>query len=90
MDVNGGFFMETTIMAITINPRSAHAPEAQTVLTKYGCLIKTRVGVHEISETSCSERGIIILHLISKPDEILELEKELKAIEGITVKSISI
>lgn len=82
--------METTIMALTIDPRSAHAPQVQTVLTKHGCNIKTRIGLHETSQDSCSERGIILLHINSDSDEIKKLEKELLDVEGVTVKHMSL
>ncbi len=82
--------METTIMALTIDPRSAHAPQVQTVLTKHGCIIKTRIGLHETSSDSCSERGIILLHINSASDEVKELEKELLDVEGVTVKHMSL
>lgn len=81
----GGFFMETAIMALTIDPRSAHAPQVQTVLTKHGCIIKTRLGLHETSEDFCSERGLILLQLRSDSGEIKELEDELKDVEGVKV-----
>jgi hypothetical protein len=78
--------MKTTIMALTIDPRTSHAAEVQTVLTKHGCIIKTRIGLHEVQEDSCSERGLILLHVVSDSDEVQELEMELKDIHGITVK----
>ena len=80
--------MKTTIMALTIDPRTAHAPEVQTILTKHGCIIKTRIGLHEVQEDSCSERGLILLHVNSDLNEVQELENELKNIEGINVKSM--
>ena len=82
--------METTIMAVTIDPRSAHAPQVQTVLTKYGCIIKTRLGLHEVSRDSCSEEGLIILHIHSSLDEIETLKNELLDIEGVKVKYMSL
>jgi len=78
--------VKTTIMALTIDPRDDHAPQVQTVLTKHGCIIKTRIGLHEVQENSCSQRGLIILHITSDSEEVEELEKELKDIEGISVK----
>jgi hypothetical protein len=78
--------VKTTIMAVTIDPRTARAPQVQTVLTKHGCIIKTRIGLHEVQEDSCSERGLIILHVISDSNEVQELENELKDIQGINVK----
>ena len=82
--------METIIMALTIDPRSAHAPQVQTVLTKHGCIIKTRIGLHEVSQKSCSEEGLIILHIHSSLDEIKVLENELIDVEGVKVKYMSL
>jgi len=82
--------METIIMALTIDPRSAHAPQVQTVLTKHGCIIKTRIGLHEVSQKSCSEEGLIILHIHSSLDEIKILENELLDVEGVKVKYMSL
>ena len=78
--------MKTTIMALTIDPRTAHAAEVQEVLTKHGCIIKTRIGLHEVQEDSCSERGLILLHVVSDSNEVQQLEKDLKNIHGINVK----
>ena len=82
--------MKTTIMALTIDPRTAHAPEVQTVLTKHGCIIKTRIGLHEVQEDSCSERGLILLHVNSDSNEVEQLEDDLKDIQGITVKCMTL
>jgi hypothetical protein len=82
--------METTIMALTIDPRSDHAPQVQTVLTKHGCIIKTRLGLHEASEDSCSERGLILLHLNSESKVIKQLENELCDVEGVKVKYMTL
>jgi len=82
--------METTIMAVTIDPRSAHAPQVQTILTKHGCIIKTRLGLHEVNKNSCSEEGLIILHIHSSLDEIKILENELVDVEGVKVKYMSL
>ena len=82
--------METTIMAVTIDPRSAHAPQVQTILTKHGCIIKTRLGLHEVNQNSCSEEGLIILHIHSSLDEIKILENELLDVDDVKVKYMSL
>ena len=82
--------METTIMAVTIDPRSAHAPQVQTILTKHGCIIKTRLGLHEVNQNSCSEEGLIILHIHSSLDEIKILENELLNVDDVKVKYMSL
>ena len=82
--------METTIMAVTIDPKSAHAPQVQTILTKHGCIIKTRLGLHEVNRDSCSEEGLIILHIHSDLDEIKILENELLDVDGVKVKYMNL
>ena len=73
-------------MAVTIDPRTAHAPQTQTVLTKHGCIIKTRLGLHEVHSNPCSERGLIILHICAEANKVKELEKDLLDVEGVAVK----
>lgn len=82
--------METAIMALTIDPRTAHAPQVQTVLTKHGCKIKTRIGLHEVTEDSCEDRGLILLHLNSDQEGIKDLERELYDVEGVKVKYMTL
>lgn len=82
--------METTIMALTIDPRTSHAPQVQTILTKYGCIIKTRLGLHEVSEDSCKEHGLILLHISSDLDKVKQLEQELNTVEGVKVNSMTL
>jgi len=75
--------MKTIIMAIKIGNRNEAASEVQHLLTEYGCIIKTRLGLHSGGE-SCSSRGLIILELSSdNKKEIEELEKCLKSIETV-------
>ncbi len=82
--------METTIMALSIDPRNIHAPEVQSVLTKYGCIIKTRLGLHEVASESCSQTGLILLHICSELNEVKNLEKDLLEVEGVSVKYMTL
>ncbi len=82
--------MENIIMAVSITPRSVNSPEVQTVLAKYGCIISTRLGVHEISAEMCSEKGLVILHIHSDIDEAENLKTDLLKIDGISVKYMTL
>ncbi len=82
--------METTIMSLSIEPRNVHAPEVQTILTQYGCIIKTRIGLHEVTTDSCSQNGLILLHICSDLSEIQSLEKDLLQIQGVKVKYMTL
>ncbi|MEW8954926.1 hypothetical protein [Clostridium sp.] len=76
-----------TIMAIKITPRNTIAPKAQEILTKYGCIIQTRIGLHKASEDVCSKSGLILLNLLKdREEDINELHDELNSLEGVTAK----
>ena len=75
------------IMLIGMSERHDNAANVQDVLTRYGCIIKVRVGLHE-TEKVCSPCGLIILQLADEPSEIKKLEKELKQIEGVETKTV--
>ncbi|OFI07779.1 hypothetical protein CLOACE_01270 [Clostridium acetireducens DSM 10703] len=77
--------MNTIIMALTIEPRNAHAVDVQDVLTKHGCIIKTRLGLHEADQNMCSQKGLIILQLHGDIEKVEELKKDLEIIEGVKV-----
>lgn len=40
----------SVIMAVIIDQRNNTAPQVQEVLTKYGCLISTRLGLHQVRD----------------------------------------
>ncbi|WP_300379483.1 hypothetical protein [Clostridium sp.] len=79
------------IMAIKIEPRIKKAPEVQEVLTKYGCLIQTRIGLHEASQDSCANSGLILLNLLdNEKEEVSKLQVELNNIKGTVAKLLEI
>ena len=51
------------IIGVRVNHRVANAVGLQEVLTKYGCNIKLRVGLHETSEKFCADDGVIMLQV---------------------------
>lgn len=75
------------IMLIGMSERHNTAARVQEILTKHGCIIKVRLGLHE-TEKLCSPCGLIILQLADEPSEIKNLENDLKAIKEIDVKVV--
>jgi len=73
---------ETRILGILITDRQKEAGKVQSVLTKYGCSIKTRLGLHEATDDVCSTSGLLLLELTGDVSEMDKLENELVAIEG--------
>lgn len=79
---------ETWIMGIRLSDRGHDAIRLQSILTKYGCTIRTRLGLHETDEGTVSTTGLILLELTGDPTEFLKLENELLALEGVTVRKM--
>ncbi len=80
-----------SIMVIKISPRNEVAPKVQEMLTKNGCIIKTRLGLHEATNDSCSKSGLILLELLNdKKEDIDILSKDLSSLKGVSVKLLEI
>ena len=73
---------EIRILGVLITDRQKEAGKVQTVLSKFGCSIKTRLGLHEVINDLCSSSGLIILELTGATSDMDKLEKELKEIGG--------
>ncbi len=77
-----------TILGVSVYDRQKEAGEVQNVLTKFGCSIKTRLGMHEVSDDFCSKHGLILLELFGDFDEQIKLQDHLKNIEGVEVQKM--
>lgn len=75
----------TTIMGIRLDNRTQTAVDFQKTLTEYGCIIKTRLGLHNASASACSPNGIILLEVIDD-EQAKEFKNALSAIEGIEIQ----
>lgn len=80
--------METRILGIQVKDRQNDAAQLQQVLTNYGCFIKTRLGLHEMSSDNCSSKGLIILELMGSSEDMQKVEDKVKALKGIEVQKM--
>ncbi|NLB61978.1 MAG: hypothetical protein GX802_06155 [Clostridiales bacterium] len=78
------------IIGVRMDNRVSNAVNFQEVLTKNGCSIKARLGLHETSEHSCSGDGLIVLQPCGKKEEVEKLVVELNGLEGVTAKLIDL
>jgi len=79
---------EIWILGIHVSDRVKKAELIQPVLTKFGCTIRTRLGLHDVTEEFSSSTGMILLELTGDPAEYIKLENELLRIEGLEVKKM--
>jgi len=77
--------MDYNLVAIKVEDREGTAPQVQEVLTKFGCNIRVRLGLHD-QPGSCSPTGLIILDLAVGGDEVADLLEDLDGIPGATAK----
>lgn len=79
---------ETRILGVMVSDRGTVARKVQKVLTKYGCSIKSRLGLNDLERDNCQECGLIILELTGDVGECLRLENELWAIDGVRIQKM--
>jgi hypothetical protein len=79
---------EVRILGVMINDPAKGADKIQSILTKYGCVIRTRLGMHDMDEEYASDTGLMLLELIGDIHECLRLENELLALEGVEVQKM--
>ena len=79
---------EHVVLGIHIQNRVKDAPEIQKILTSYGCNIKTRIGLHEVTESFCSGSGLLILEMVGEPAVYNELASRLNAFDGVEVQKM--
>lgn len=81
--------MSKVIMGVLLKERQDTAKEFQELLTEYGGIIKTRLGVHKAAENSNSRQGLILLEFIDDAGgEINNFEKELQVFENIETQKM--
>lgn len=77
-----------TIMGIEIGNREESAVKVQELLTAHGCIIKTRLGLHDVSH-GCSSNGLILLEFErNESGEHDRLREELNAIDTVVAKTM--
>ena len=79
-----------TIMAIMLDRRVDNAVAVQGVLTKHGCAIRMRLGLHEVDKEFCANWGLVLLQICGTCCEAEALKTDLEAIDGVKVKSMTL
>lgn len=82
--------MQKSVLVVVVGKRRDMAVEIQKVLTDSGCIIKTRLGIHDGVGNSCSDEGLIILELVGTTKEKKKLAKNLDALYGVKTKLVEL
>lgn len=82
--------MEKRVLLIIVGKRHEAAKYVQQTLTGWGCIIKTRLGIHEDVLDHCSDHGLIFLDLVGDPEKHEELTRKLKLIKGVQAQLVTL
>ncbi len=72
------------ILGLCVGDQLSDTTKLQQELTKYGNVIRTRLGLNQDD----SVKGIILLELYGDEQEMANLEKALRKIEGLQLQSM--
>lgn len=79
---------EVRILGIMVNDPANAAASLQHVFSRYGCSIRTRLGLHDVEDDYAGNTGLILLELTGDITECQKLENELLELDGIDVQKM--
>jgi hypothetical protein len=82
--------MKKTLLLILISHRGEAAVQVQKVLTAWGCIIKTRLGIHDGVLENCTDEGLVILELYGSEEQKQELSRKVAVIPGVSSKLVEL
>lgn len=82
--------MKKTVLVILIGKRKDTAVKVQQILTGWGCMIKTRLGIHDGVMDDCSEHGMLILELHGEEEKKQELARKLEVLPDVSSKLVEL
>ncbi|MFA5105214.1 MAG: hypothetical protein WC527_08605 [Candidatus Margulisiibacteriota bacterium] len=82
--------MKKTVLLILVDKRKKAAINVQKILTGWGCIIKTRLGIHDGVLDNCSDAGLIICELVGSSSKKKELARKLRLVSGVNTKLIEL
>ncbi len=82
--------MKKTVLLVLVGKRKEAAVKLQKVLTAWGCLIKTRLGLHSGVMEDCSESGLLFLELCGSDKDNAELARKVELIPGVESRIVEL
>ncbi|GAB1366398.1 MAG TPA: hypothetical protein PL160_03255 [Candidatus Cloacimonas sp.] len=76
------------VVLVKIDHRSTEATKVQEILTQFGCSIKVRLGLHEVSKEFCANDGLVILEVDGDPNELANMLEALNKVDYVQAKMI--
>ncbi|MFA7676623.1 MAG: hypothetical protein WCY34_00445 [Candidatus Omnitrophota bacterium] len=80
--------IKKTLLLILVNMRKESAPKVQKILTDWGCIIKTRLGIHDGVLDDCANSGLMILELVGSDEQVEEISHKLNLLSGVKAEIV--
>ena len=82
--------MSKSILLILIGKRKEEAVKVQQILTAWGCIIKTRLGIHDGVLENCSDQGLLVLELYGTDEDKQDLARKIDVLPGVSSKFVEL
>lgn len=82
--------MKKTVLIVVVGKRKESAVNLQKLLTAWGCIIKTRLGIHDGVQENCTENGLLFLELAGEEEQKQELARKIGLLSGVSSKLIDL
>ena len=79
-----------TLLIVLVGKRKETAVKVQQILTAWGCIIKTRLGIHDGVMDNCSDEGLLILELYGTDEQKKELARKVEVLEGVSSQLVNL
>ena len=82
--------MKKSVLLVLIGKRKEEAVKVQQILTGWGCIIKTRLGIHDGVLENCTDEGLLILELHGTDEQKQELTRKVAVLPGVSSKLVEL
>lgn len=82
--------MEKQVVLILVSNRKDSAVKVQKILTDWGCLIKTRLGLHSSVLDNCTEEGLIFLEVVGEKTKNEEIVRKINLLGGVQAQLVEL
>jgi len=77
------------IIGVHVTDRVQQAGEVQRIFSEFGGCIKTRLGLHQVSDDKCSPAaGVILLEMFGEESRADQLAARLNGLAGVEAKKM--
>jgi hypothetical protein len=82
--------MTRNVLLVLVKSRKDSAPKVQSILTAWGCFIKTRLGLHGGTLDECTDDGLLFLELVGDAEKHAEMARKLNLLSGVSAQLVTL